>query len=189
MPPRKSPASRKPASRKPATKKAAHKRTVKKVIADLQSQGPVVVAPGVETAPAAVVVPATSSQPAMVVPATATGIPMAPTMPTNMQVARAQTAFEKSLSGVKLKSLSTVPLGPGCMDGYSWDTERKICRKNNFSLTPFAGTINKNCQMGNVWDEAQQRCISAGQKSISQCEPGFYWDGTACRDNSMRSRY
>lgn len=136
MPPKKTSTKKAPA--KKASAKAAHRRTVKKVIANLEQQGPVVVAPGVMSAPAAVVVPATAQQPAMIVPATATGIPTAPTMPTWSQVEKAESSFEKELkaksSGLRHVEVGSKPtwekpewMGGSCNEGYFWDKVKKSC--------------------------------------------------------------
>ena len=174
---------------KKTASKAKHVRTVKKVIAELQSQGPVVVAPGVLDAAAAVVVPATATQPAMVVPAAPSGIPMAPTMPTNMQIARAESSFEKMLAAKR-----------------SGLTHRSAEELSNYNLThKSADQINAlyhpvthpelagvSCNPGYYWDTVKQNCeprkTERATKYEAICGPGFTYSATEkkCMKNSQQ---
>ena len=146
---RKAPLKRKAAVKRKAPVKKRAPKTDHEAVMQTLDQGKV-----------AMIVPAPVSAPA---PTSIPAVPSAP-MPSGLQFQRQATNFEKSLSGTKLKSLSNVPLGPACMDGYSWDTGRKVCRKDNFSLTPFVKPTT--CQPGYVWDAPLAKCKSicaAGQ--------------------------
>ena len=169
--------------------KAKHVKTVKKVIAELKTQGPVVVAPGIMNADAAVVIPATASQPAMVVPAAPSGIPLAPPMASNMQVARAESNFEKMLAGRRAglthrtaeellnyksthKSADEInalyhPVthpelaGVSCNPGYYWDTVKQNCEPRKSER---ANKYEAICGPGFTYSAAEKKCVKNSQQ-------------------------
>lgn len=182
MPPKRKTATKK--TTKAKTSKAKHVKTVKKVIAELKTQGPVVVAPGVLEATAAVVVPATASQPAMVVPAAPSGIPLAPPRATNMEIARAETSFEKMLSGRRSglayrsaeeisnykathKSADEInalyhPVthpelaGVSCSPGYYWDSVKQNCESRKTTRPTKYEAI---CGPGFTYSDSEKKCV------------------------------
>jgi len=154
--------------------KAKHVKTVKKVIAELKTQGPVVVAPGVMNADAAVVIPATASQPAMVVPAAPSGIPLAPPMASNMQVARAESNFEKMLAGRRAglthitenthkdyKVSHPELAGVSCNPGYYWDTVKQNCEPRKSERQNKYEAI---CGPGFTYSATEKKCVKNSQQ-------------------------
>ena len=140
--------------------KAKHVKTVKKVIAELKTQGPVVVAPGVMNADAAVVIPATASQPAMVVPAAPSGIPLAPPMASNMQVARAESNFEKMLAG-RRSGLSKT----------GWAEDVKTGRFSNATHDQYKSTHKSADEINALYHP-----VTHPELAGVSCNPGYYWD-------------